>query len=80
MGSSYSTYISVKVCFIHRTYVQHATTAIYYASIIDKDIDDCFLLTQVLQEHRQQQASAEAEDSWDKCQHIFAHVKMILKV
>jgi len=28
MGSSYSTYISVKFCFIHRTHVQHGVVAI----------------------------------------------------
>jgi hypothetical protein len=44
MGSSYSTYISFRVCFIHRNCVQHVATAIYRASAIDKDIDDCFLL------------------------------------
>jgi hypothetical protein len=45
MGSSYSTYISVRVFFIHRTCVQHVATAIYSALDIDKDIDDCFLLS-----------------------------------
>jgi hypothetical protein len=34
----------------------------------------------VMQEHRQQQASMKAEDSWDKRQHIFAHVKNVLNV
>jgi hypothetical protein len=33
-----------------------------------------------MQEHHQQQVSVEVEDSWDKCQRIFAHVKMLLKV
>jgi hypothetical protein len=33
----------------------------------------------MMQEQRQQQASAKAEDSWDKHQCIFAHVKMLLK-
>jgi hypothetical protein len=46
MGSSYSTCISVKVCFIHRTCVQHVVVAIYSALVVDKDIDDCFLLSQ----------------------------------
>jgi hypothetical protein len=45
MGSSHSTYIFVKVCFILRTCVQHVVAAIYSASAIDKDIDDCFLLS-----------------------------------
>ena len=45
MGSSYSTYISVKVCFIHRTYVQHVSATIYSSSAIDNDTDDCFLLS-----------------------------------
>ncbi len=45
MGSSYSTYISVKVCFIQRTYVQHVAAAIYSASVVDRDINDCFLLS-----------------------------------
>jgi hypothetical protein len=44
MGSSYSTYISVKVCFIQRTCVQHVAAAIYFASAVDRDIDDFFLL------------------------------------
>jgi hypothetical protein len=33
----------------------------------------------LMQEHRQQQASMEAEDSWDECHHILAHVKIVLK-
>ena len=45
MGSSYSTYISVKVCFIQRTCVQHVVSAIYSALAIDRDTDDCFLLS-----------------------------------
>jgi hypothetical protein len=44
MGSSYSTCISIRVCFIHRTYVQHVVAAIYYALVVDKDIDDCLFL------------------------------------
>jgi hypothetical protein len=44
MGSSYSTYISVRVCFIQRTCVQHDVDAIYVASDIYKGNDDCFLL------------------------------------
>jgi hypothetical protein len=46
MGSSYSTYIYFNVCFIHRTSVQHAIDAIYSASVVDNDTDDCFLLSQ----------------------------------
>jgi hypothetical protein len=46
MGSSYSTSISVKVCFIHRTCVQHPVAAIYSSSVVDKDTDDWFLLSQ----------------------------------
>jgi hypothetical protein len=44
MGSSYSTCISVRVCVIHRTCVQHVVVAIYSTSAVDKDIDDCSLL------------------------------------
>jgi hypothetical protein len=32
-----------------------------------------------MQEHRQQQASAEAEDSWDERQHISARCKSVLE-
>jgi hypothetical protein len=46
MGSSYSTYISVNLFFIHRTCVHHLVPAIYFASVVDKDIDDCFFLSQ----------------------------------
>jgi hypothetical protein len=45
MGSSYSTCIYVRVCFIQRTYVQPVVSAIYSTSVVDKDIDDCFLLS-----------------------------------
>jgi hypothetical protein len=45
MGSSYSTCISVEVCLIQRTCVQHVSTAIYSSLIVDRDIDDCFLLS-----------------------------------
>jgi hypothetical protein len=45
MGSSYSTCISVRVCFIQRTSVKHVVAAIYSASSVDRDIDDCFLLS-----------------------------------
>ena len=44
MGSPYSTCISLRVCFIQRTSVQHDAVAIYSASAIDKDTDDYFLL------------------------------------
>jgi hypothetical protein len=44
MGSSYSTCIFVRVCFINRTCVQHVVVAIYSASVVDRDIDDCFFL------------------------------------
>jgi hypothetical protein len=46
MGSSYSTCISFKVCFIHSTLVQHVVAAIYSASGVDKDIEYRFLLNQ----------------------------------
>ena len=46
MGSSYFTWISSNACFIQITCVQHVAAAIYYASTIDKDIEDCFLLDQ----------------------------------
>jgi hypothetical protein len=45
MGSLYSTYISVRVCFIHIISVQYGVAAIYFDSTVDKDIDDCFLLS-----------------------------------
>jgi hypothetical protein len=44
MGSSYSTCISFKVCFIHSTWVQHVVVAMYSASVVDKDTEDYFLL------------------------------------
>ena len=44
IGCLYSTWMSCKVCFIHRNFVYQVATAIYYASTIDKKIDDCFLL------------------------------------
>jgi hypothetical protein len=46
IGSSYSTCILVKVCFIHITCVQHVVVAIYSTSYVDNDIDDCFFLSQ----------------------------------
>jgi hypothetical protein len=33
----------------------------------------------LMQEHRQQQVSAEAEDSWDERNTFLAHVKNVLK-
>jgi hypothetical protein len=44
MGSSYSTCISVRVCFIQITHVQNDVVAIYSTTAVDKDIDDCFFL------------------------------------
>ena len=44
MGSWYSTCISIKVCFIQITCVQHAVVAIYSAWVVARDTDDCFLL------------------------------------
>jgi hypothetical protein len=46
MGSSYLTCIYVRFFFIHRTCVQHVVAEIYFALDVDKDIDDCFLLSQ----------------------------------
>ena len=46
MGSSYFTWMSSNVCLIQMTCVQHATVVIYFASVVDKDTDDCFLLDQ----------------------------------
>ena len=43
IGSSYFTWISSNVCFIQITCVQHVTAAMYYASVVDKDTEDCFL-------------------------------------
>jgi hypothetical protein len=37
--------LSVYVCFIHRTYVQHIVVAIYSALAVNNDIDVCFLLS-----------------------------------
>jgi hypothetical protein len=45
MGSSYSTFISVKVCLIQRTRVQHVVAAIYSTSAVDRDTVDCFFLS-----------------------------------
>jgi len=45
MGSSYSTCILVRACFIQRTCVQHVVAAVYSALTVDKDIDDCFCLS-----------------------------------
>jgi hypothetical protein len=44
MGSSYLACISVRVCFIERTCVQHVVAAIYSTLVVDKDTNDCFLL------------------------------------
>ena len=46
MGSSYFTWMYSNVSLIQMTYVQHVSTAIYFASTIDKDTKDCFLLDQ----------------------------------
>ena len=46
VGSSYFTCMSSNVCLIQMTCVQHAATAIYSASVVDRDIEDCFLLSQ----------------------------------
>ena len=46
MGSSYFTCMSSNVCLVQMTCVQHAATAIYYASVVDKDTEGCFLLDQ----------------------------------
>ena len=46
MGSSYFTCMSSNVCLIQMTCVQHVVAAIYFASAIDKDNEDCFLLDQ----------------------------------
>ncbi len=46
IGSSNFTWKSYRVCFIHRIWVQHATVAMYYASTVDREIEDCFLLNQ----------------------------------
>jgi hypothetical protein len=46
MGSSYSTCIFFRVCFINRTCVQHGVVAIYSSSSVDNDTNDCFFLSQ----------------------------------
>jgi hypothetical protein len=46
VGSSNTILMSCRVCFIHSTCVQHSVAAIYSASVIDREIEDCFLLIQ----------------------------------
>lgn len=46
MGSSYFTWMSSNFCLIQIAYVQHVAAAIYFASVVDKDTEDCFLLDQ----------------------------------
>jgi hypothetical protein len=46
VGSSNTILMSCKVCFIHSTCVQHSATKIYSASVLDREIEDCFLLIQ----------------------------------
>ena len=46
MGSSYFTLMSSNVCLIQLTCVQHPVAAIYYASTVDRDTEDCFFLDQ----------------------------------
>jgi hypothetical protein len=46
VGSSNVILISCRVCFIHSTCVQHSAAAIYSALVLDKEIEDCFLLIQ----------------------------------
>jgi hypothetical protein len=45
MGSSYLICKSSKVCFIQRTSVQHDATTMYSDSVVDSDVDVCFLLS-----------------------------------
>lgn len=45
IGSVNYTWISFKVCFIHRICVQQVATIIYFASIVDKEMEACFSLT-----------------------------------
>ena len=46
MGSSYFTCMYSNVCFIQRTWVQHAAAAMYSALAVDNDTEGCFLLDQ----------------------------------
>ena len=46
VGSSNTTLISCRVCFIHSTCVQHSATAMYSASVVDREIEVYFLLIQ----------------------------------
>ena len=46
MGSSYFTWMSSNVYLIQMTCVQHDATTIYYAYVVDRDTEDCFLLDQ----------------------------------
>ena len=46
MGSSNTTLMSYRVYFIHPTCVQHSAAAIYSASIVNIEIEVCFLLLQ----------------------------------
>ena len=46
IGCLVSMLTSFKASFIHRICVQQSATAIYSASAVERDIDDCFLLSQ----------------------------------
>ena len=46
MGSSYFTCMSSNVCLIQMTCVQHVVVAMYYAFVVDKNTEGCFLLDQ----------------------------------
>jgi hypothetical protein len=44
IGSLYFICRSSRVCFIQRTCVQQDATTMYYASVVESDVDVCFLL------------------------------------
>jgi hypothetical protein len=46
IGSSNTILMSCRVCFIHSTCVQHSVATIYLASVLDREIEDRFLLIQ----------------------------------
>jgi hypothetical protein len=46
IGLLSSTLMSCNIYFIQCTCVKHVVVTMYYASIVDKEIDDCLLLNQ----------------------------------
>ena len=44
IGSLFVTWISYRVYFIHNIWVQHVAAAMYSTSVLDKEMEDYFLL------------------------------------